>query len=655
MTSVQQQAAERERSDGDRGAAQGPVGATASGHYALRPLPFKAVKLSGEGHLGAWQNLNSRATIPHCIENLESSGAMDNLRRLTGESGAPFRGFWFQDTDIHKTLEAVAWEIGRSGGPQGKEFLEAAGQLLAKAQEDDGYLNSFIQGVEPDQRWQKMSWSHELYTAGHLIQAAVAVARATDNTQILEVARRVADLVVEVFGDGGMDMVDGHPEVETALVELYRLTGQESYLATASRQLELRGRGLLPGDRFGLPYFQDHLPIREAAGEAIGHAVRQVYLATGVIDVYLENGDASLLEAAEKLWHSMFMEKAYLTGALGSRHRDEAFGDPYELPADRAYAETCAAIASFHWNWRLLLATGHGKYADEMERALYNAIAVSTSNEGNTFFYSNPLQLRTGHDGSTEDAPSQRLSWYACACCPPNLARLVASLHSYVATQNEDGVQLHLFSDGELRFSSSALGGDVVINASTEYPWDGRVALTVESEPAEWELSLRIPSWCKEPELLVDGQPVTLKADGEGYLRLRRNWSGTTAVELHLPMPPRVVSANPRIDAVRGCVALARGPVIFCLEQHDQEAGMVLEDLRIDPVKPIETRKATNIPGVPLVLLAAGKAVAPAVGELYGEFLAAPGESTDTALVAIPYFRWANRGESAMRVWIPTA
>ncbi|MCU1531726.1 MAG: hypothetical protein JWO49_1297 [Arthrobacter sp.] len=652
MTTVQQEAAGQGRPEGT--AISGPVGATESGHYVLRPVPFNAMSLSGDGHLGSWQELNQRSTIPHCVENLESSGTMDNLRRLDGASDAPFRGFWFQDSDIYKTLEAVAWEQGRSGEMPAADFLESAGRLMAKVQMADGYLNSFVQGVEPDQRWQKMEWSHELYTAGHLIQAAVAVSRATQNTQILDVARGVADLIVQTFGDGGTEMVDGHPEIETALVELYRLTGEKSYLSTASRQLELRGRGLLPGDRFGRPYFQDHLPIREAAGEATGHAVRQVYLATGIIDVFLETGDASLLDAAEKLWQSTFTEKAYLTGALGSRHRDEAFGDPYELPADRAYAETCAAIASYHWNWRMLLATGGGKYADEMERALYNAIAVSTSHDGKSFFYSNPLQLRTGHDGSTEDAPSQRLPWYACACCPPNLARLVASLHSYLATADDEGVQIHGYSDGELRLSSPSRGGGLTIRTATDYPWDGLVRMTVTGGAGEWTLSLRIQSWCTAPELTIDGTDVPAVPDAAGYVRLRRTWNGTADVQLRLPMPVRIVTAQPRVDAVRGCVALMRGPIVFCLEQPDQEPGHALEDLRIDPAAAVRVQKTDDLPGVPVVLIASGKSTTGSVDGLYTDYPNPSGGEADTVLTAIPYFRWANRGENAMRVWIPT-
>lgn len=356
--------------------------------------------------------------------------------------------------------------------------------------------------------------------------------------------------------------------------------------------------------------------------------MRQLYLAAGVTDVHLETGDASLLEAMEELWRRTFAEKTYVTGAHGSRHRDEAFGDPYELPPDRAYGETCAAIASFMWNWRLLLATGHGRYAEEMERALYNAVAVSTSLDGCRFSYTNPLHLREGHDG-----PSERAPWFACACCPPNVARLVASLHRYVATRDDDGIQLHHFTAGRVESDTAAL------SVSTGYPWQGRVEITVERAPAEWTLSLRIPAWCEGGALTIDGEPVPAVPDDRGYVRLRREWSGRARVVLALPMPVRVIAPHPRVDAVRGCVALARGPLVYCIEQADHP-GVAVEDLRVDPGAPPAAAGADAQLGVPVTL--AGPAT------VRGE------RDAPARLTAIRYFRWANRGPNAMRVWIPT-
>jgi hypothetical protein len=632
----------------------GPVAPTSEARLQLSPLDYGSAALDPAGLLGRWQALNRSATIDHCIAQLEAAGNLANFRRLRDPSAEPFHGYWFADSDIYKVLEAIGWETGRAGDAGWSTFVNDAVALLREAQDDDGYLNSWIQGVHPERRWRALDESHELYCLGHLIQGAVAVARGMGRDELLDVARRFADLVVERFGaEGGEPGLDGHPEVETALVELYRHTGDERYLALASSMIERRGRGLLGPGRFGSQYLQDHLPVREAT-EPIGHAVRQLYLAAGVTDVYLETGDASLLEAMERLWERMVTEKTYITGAHGSRHRDEAFGDPFELPADRAYGETCAAIASFHWNWRLLLATGRGRYADEMERGLYNAIAVSTSLDGCHFTYSNPLHLRADHDGSTEDAPSERLPWYSCACCPPNLARLVASLQHYAATRNPDGVQVHLHAPGRIE-TLSPDGRPVTLSVSTEYPWDGRIEFAVDAAGGEWTLSLRIPAWCDAASVTIDGRAVDATPDELGYVRLRREWRGTSRVVLDLPMPVRVLDPHPRIDAVRGCVALARGPVVYCIEQADHPNEVPVEDLRLDPDAPPQPDGALAELGAGVVLVGPATVRTDAPTQLYTSRTdtAAP-RSRPATLTAIPYFRWGNRGPNAMRVWIPT-
>ncbi|MET8854484.1 beta-L-arabinofuranosidase domain-containing protein [Amycolatopsis sp. NPDC004625] len=618
----------------------GPVHPTSAARSALRPLFLGAVAFAPGSLLGDWQDRNASRTLPHCVEQLDAAGALDNLRRVTGEVDGDRRNMWFSDSDVYKTLEAAAWQLGRDpGDAELRAFLDTTAALVAKAQEDDGYLNSAFTVDKPELKWRELHWSHELYCAGHLIQAAVAAARAGVGAQLVTVARRFADLIVERFGD--VDDVDGHPEIETALVELYRVTGHRPYLDQALRFLDLRGRGLLDGERFGSRYLQDHEPVREA-DEAAGHVVRQLYLLAGVVDVAVEIRDDALLDAARRLWADAFGAKTYLTGAQGSRHRDEAFGDPYELPPDRAYGETCAAIASFQWNWRMLLATGESRYADEMERVLYNAIAGSTAVDGTHFFYANPLHLRTGHDGSHEDAPSQRLPWYSCACCPPNLARLVASLSGYVATTDSGGLQVHLYAAGTVQ--TTVDGVDVRVETRTGYPWDGRVELTVTTR-APLMLALRIPAWAEGA--LVDGAPADVR---DGYAEVRRDWTGGATVTLELPMPARIVRPHPRIDAVRGCAAVTRGPLVYCLEQADLPGGVTLEDVRLDPATPFS---AASLPDVPVALTAAGRVEVPASAELYGSGTSAPGEPIDLTL--IPYFLWGNREPGPMRVWLPLA
>jgi DUF1680 family protein len=630
----------------------GPVAPTARALAALHPLPADAVRLQPVGLLGGWQVRNAHATLPHCLGHLDTAGNLANLRRVVGDGPDAHAGMWFADSDVYKTLEAVAWELGRAGTLSDalSGFLADTAALLEKAQDPDGYLDSYYQTDHRDRQLNELHFSHELYCAGHLIQAAVAAARtpgadATAVRQLVGVARRFADLLVRRYGPDGTDAVCGHPEIETALVELYRLTGHRPYLDLAARFIDLRGHGLLGNDKLGPRYYQDHQPVRDA-DEVTGHVVRQLYLLAGAVDVAVETHDTELLQATERLWDSALRSKTYLTGGQGSRHRDESFGDPYELPPDRAYAETCAAIGSFQWAWRLLLATGRARYADEMERLIHNGIAGSTGLDGTTFFYSNPLQLRTGHDGSHEDAPSQRLGWYSCACCPPNLARLMASLHSYLATGDESGLQLHLYATGTF--------GPVEV--STRYPWDEHITVSVTRDAAEpWTLALRVPGWCTDARLAVNGEPAPATAE-DGYLRLTRAWRAGDQVVLTLAMPPRLVTAHPRADAVRGTAALLRGPLVYCLEHADvPQPDVVFEDLVLDPAASVQVVHSEN--AIAAVLLRVPLATVSTEDDpLYrtGPDNSLPATAAGT-VAAIPYFLWANRAAGPMRVWIPLA
>lgn len=626
-------------------AGHGPVAPSRQARQTLRPLRVDRVVLHPDGLLGSWQRRNIEATLPHCLAQIEASGALPNLRRA---ATVPHVGMWFSDSDVYKTLEAMAWALAVAPDAALTAQFDAIVAVVDAAQEADGYLNSYFQHATAGRRWQELPTSHELYCAGHLIQAAVAADRAGVGARLMPIARRFADLIVDRFGPSGEDAVCGHPEIETALVELYRATGQRSYLDTARAFVDRRGRGLLGEGQFGRAYFQDQVEVR-AATEFIGHAVRQLYLLAGVVDVAVETGDDELLDAAERLWRSAYDAKTYVTGGHGSRHRDEAVGDAYELPSDRAYAETCAAIGSFQWNWRLLLATGEHRYADEMERTLYNAIAAAISLDGRNFFYSNPLQLRTGHhDG--EDAPSQRLAWYRCACCPPNLARLIGSLHSYLVTADDTGLQVHQYTSGDIE------DGDRSVRVATGYPWDGAVRLTVTSaDQTEWTLALRVPSWCTSFELRIDGVATDV-SPVDGYLRLTRVWTGQT-VELDLALPTRLIAPHPRVDAIRGCVALARGPLVYALEHVDLPAGLTLEDVVLDLSGAVRARRSDPSSPIPISVDVLGQAVDAASTPLYrtpgidGEV----GRATPVPLTAVPYFLWGNRRPGAMRVWIPVA
>ena len=663
----------------------GPVVPTAAARSAVRPLGHDEVQLAPDGLLGAWQRRNLTVTVPHVLDRVEAGEALGNLRRVlaraadpAGAAGvpdggaAPFEGMVFTDSDVHKTLEAVAWaSIALDPADKRLARAEALVAVLSRVQAEDGYLNSWVQGDPAATRWAHPQWGHELYTAGHLFQAAVAAERTGVLPGLLGVATRFADLLVERFGDDP-DYLDGHAEVETALVELYRATGEPGYLRLAARQLEARGRHWLGEGGFGPAYFQDEVPLR-AAQTATGHAVRQLYLLTGAVDVAVETHDEELLAAAVRVWEDLAATKTYVTGAHGSRHRDESIGDPYELPPDRAYAESCAAIAGFQLAWRLLLATGEARFADAMETVLYNGLAVAVSESGDRFFYSNPLHLRTGHQGEPDDAPSQRQPWFRCACCPPNLARLFASVHDYLFTRTSDGERAGERTGVQLQHPASAdvqlvlAGGPVALRLRTGYPYDGGLDLELEGGGA-WELAVRIPAWCEGFTAELDGQPVPAEAP-DGYLRLYRDWSGPHRLSLRLAMPPRWVAAHPRADAVRGCLALARGPLLYALEQADLPDGTVLEDVlllagegvRAQPQHPVvqnsvAQHSVAQQPNAP-VLLTARFSTAEPVTQPYRATTGAVEPSTrptfDSQLV--PYHTWGNRSPGAMRVWLPVA
>lgn len=628
----------------------GPAAPTIRAHGAFSPLGHDAAQLHPGGLLGGWQERTLRVTIPYVLDHVENGEARANLARLIDQIEIPFRGMVFTDSDIYKTLEAVAWAA--SGFDPGDDSLlraERLVELVGKVQEADGYVNSWVQGTPAVERWSNPQWGHELYTAGHLFQAAVAASRAGVLPGLIPIATRFADLLVSCFGADSSEYVEGHPQVETALVELYRVTGAEAYLDLARRQLDRRGHGWLGEDKFGSSYFQDAVPLREATA-ATGHAVRQVYLLTGAVDVAVETGDQELLDAAIRVWEEMSATKSYVTGALGSRHRDEAIGDQHELPPDRAYAETCAGIASFQLAWRLLLATGEARYADSMETVLYNAIAAATSTTGDRFFYSNPLHLRTGHEGGHEDAPTQRLPWFSCACCPPNVARLLASVPDYLFTTSAEGIQIQHLSAARAQIGLST--GEVRLDVRTGYPYDGSAQLVVETElTVEWELAVRIPAWCKDFTLTVDGRPQPVEAV-DGYARIRRNWYGRVDVVLELQMPVRQIAAHPRVDAVRGCVALARGPVVYAMEDADLPPGTVLEDVRLLSVAGVAGDHSAPV----LELTTAVERASPE--RLYTDLPTSPTtpELSEPFRIGIgPYHRWANRTPGAMRVWIPIA
>ena len=615
---------------------------------AVRPVG--GVRVTG-GLLHDWQLRNSRATVPHTIEQLRAAGNLRNLSRLLADDPAPFEGRYpFLDTDLYKTLEGLAYELGAGHAAEGvREFFDEVVGLLERVQAGDGYLNSFFQDPAQAKRpWTDLAWGHEMYNLGHLIQAAVAANRRMGDGRLLAVAVRFADLVVSRYGEDGEAAVCGHPEVEMALVELFRETGNRDYLTQARLFVERRGRGTITHSIFPPDYFQDHLPFRDMPS-VTGHAVRMVYLAAGAADVCLETGDASLAGALERLWDDMVASKLYITGGLGSRHSDEAIGDRYELPSERAYSETCAAIGTMQWAWRMFLATGAAKYLDVFERIQFNAFAVGLSAGGTAFFYDNPLQRRPDHEqrsGAETGGEPLRRAWFGCPCCPPNIVRWMAQLGDYVAAERDGALLVTAYTGA--RIDTGPLG----LAMETGYPWDGDVRLVLDRAPDEpYAIVLRVPGWAKEAAVTVNGEPVEA-SPRDGWLSVERVWSPGDEVRLSLPMPVRGHGSHPYLDATRGTVSLARGPLVYCVEQQDSPAPV--DDLVLTAAR---IAGAETAPGKDMVTVRVPAGVAaPVSAEPYPELpLAAAVPETTVTATFVPYFLWGNRSPEAMRVWVRTS
>ena len=499
-----------------------------SPHALLRPLPLGAMRVEGGFWAPRLERLRS-VTLPQQHRQLEQSGRVDNFRRASGRRQVPFRGTYYDDSDVYKWMEAASYALATAPDRELRALLDGIIDEVAAAQRPDGYLSTYHTFEREGERYSDLENKHELYCAGHLIQAGVAHHRATGERSLLDVAVRAADHVCETFGPRGRAGAGGHEEIELALVELYRQTGDRTYLDRAGFFLDQRGA--IPPLIGGRPYHQDHLPVREQR-EAMGHAVRLTYLACAMTDVAMETGDEGLSAASHALWESAFGRKAYITGALGSRYEGEAFGEDYELPNASSYAETCASIGGVMWNWRLLAMTGEARFAGWFETALYNGVLSGISLEGDAYFYANPLADRPAPSGEFAE-PSieqqrgsgqhRRQPWFACACCPPNIARLLASLPGYAYGMSDDGaLWVHLYLDGWVR-APLPDGSEIAFGVETDYPWEGAVKLTINDAPDRpVALRLRVPGWARGASLSVNAQPVAGAVAAGEYATVER-------------------------------------------------------------------------------------------------------------------------------------
>ncbi|MCP3739440.1 glycoside hydrolase family 127 protein [Rossellomorea sp. BNER] len=611
-----------------------------------------------------WEAINDR------IPDAPASHAIKNFRIAAGEISGEFFGFVFQDSDVAKWLEAVAYSLESDPNPELEKTADQVIDLIERAQQKNGYLNTYFTVKEPEGKWSNLRDRHEMYCAGHMIEAAVAYYQVTGKRKLLDIMCRFADHINAVFGKDGNKIpgYDGHQEIELALVKLYQETGLKRYLKLSKYFIDERGqkphffdyekearnddKKFWWNDEYGdYSYHQAHLPVREQK-EAIGHAVRAMYMYTAMADLARETGDESLKEACETLWENVTQRQMYITGGVGSQDFGEAFSFDYDLPNDTCYTETCASIGLVFWAKRMLGIEKNREYADVMERALYNGTISGMDLDGKKFFYVNPLEVWPKASEKRKDKEHVkpiRQKWYSCACCPPNLARLISSIGHYIYSTDRNEVFVHLYMGNE---SELDIGGQKVqIVQETKYPWDEHVKLTLSPETSsEFTMAVRIPGWCQGAILKVNGKNVEIPSClKNGYAYLTRMWEKGDEIELFLPMPIERIRANPKVRENAGKVALQRGPVVYCLEEVDN--GTNLSNIRLpQDAKLHGTFEENLLEGIYIIT-----AQAEQVDETeWNEELYKPIErkTKPIPLKAIPYYSWCNRKPGEMIVWI---
>jgi DUF1680 family protein len=639
----------------------------ASGHdYPVQPVPFTAVHLT-DVFWAPRIETNRKVTIPAAFQKCEESGRMNNFERaamaLRGEphdKKAP--PYPFDDSDLYKVIEGAAYVLSAQPDPKLDAYVDGLIAKIAAAQEPDGYIYT-TRTIDPEKphpwagkaRWvNERNDSHELYNMGHLFEAAAAHYQATGKKTLLTVATRAADLLVDTFGPGKRSIWPGHQITEMGLVKLYRVTGKEQYLSLAKFLIDVRGPDGIPAGETvngqGLAYNQAQLRVIDQT-EPVGHAVRAMYMYSGMADVAALEDDSKIKAAGDRIWENLVHSKLYLTGGIGAAGGHEGFGDPYDLPNMTAYNETCASVGMDYWNHRQFLLHGDAKYIDIMERTLYNGLISGVSLKGDTFFYPNPLESNGQH---------ARAEWFGVACCPGNITRFMASVPGYIYARRDDPSTLfvNLFAAGTADLDLA--GGKLHVSQATTYPWDGAVRITLEPDRARaFTVNVRIPGWAREepvpgdlyrfadaasakPTLRVNGKPIPLTLT-DGYVPIARTWAHGDTIDLTLPMPVRRIVAHEKVEADRDRVALQRGPIVYAAEWPDNPRGKVRNIVLPDASAMTAEFRADLLNGVAVVK---GRAI----GLSYDERGAL--QKAEQPFVAIPYATWANRGRGQMEVWI---
>ena len=646
----------------------------------LKPISFDQVKIM-DNFWSMRQKVVQDISIYQQYRNFEDNYQIDNFRVAAGIKEGIHRGFYFLDSDLYKWLEAASYILHLNEDLELEVKVEEIISLIEKAQLKDGYINTYYSTKFLKKRFTNLLFFHELYCAGHLIQAAIAHYKATGKRRLLIIAEKFADLIVKIFLNLGVEGVPGHEEIEIALIDLFRLTKKERYLNLAKKFIDKRGNipkyktkvlysilniirtflhagkiereykkkhkdekesNKLDGDildlrflgiikllirmfkyNFNGKYAQLNVPVRNAT-EPVGHSVRAMYLYSAMADLYSETGDKQLLIALKRIWIKMVKARMYITGGTGSVKEIEGFGKDFKLKNEDSYSETCASIGNIMWNWRMLQITAHSKYADLIEKLLYNAMLVGLSIDGRSYTYNNPL-LSFGKD--------ERQEWFSCACCPPNIARTIASLGQYIYSISEKGNELwiHQYIGNEMKIKLKN-GKKLTIIQESEFPWKGFVKIKVIlKNDLVFKIFLRIPNWCDEPSLRINQEKYNHDLIHGKFVEINRKWSNNDIIELNFPMKPILNKADPRIKADRGRVAISSGLFIYCIEQKDNEMIDIFE-MRISKNPDLKEKYKPKLLGGIKVI----------TGKL----------ASKEEFVSIPYYLWCNRGKNKMQVWI---
>ena len=559
------------------------------------------------------------ATLPVCIDQIENqTGRIRNFENAAKGEGE-HSGIFFDDSDVYKALEGMAYSLINNPDPELEKKADEWIDKFAAAQQPDGYINTFYTLTGLDKRWTNMD-KHEMYCAGHMIEAGVAYYQATGKRKLLDVCIRMTDHMMSQFGPGKRHWVPGHEEIELALVKLYQTTQEQKYLDFAYWLLEERGHGHgTMGDegKWDPVYYQDIVPVRRLT-DISGHAVRCMYLYCGMADVAALKNDTGYIAAIDRLWDDVVHRNMYITGGIGSSRDNEGFTEDYDLPNLDAYCETCASVGMVLWNQRMNQLTGDSKYIDILERSLYNGALAGISLGGDRFFYVNPLESKGDH---------HRQEWYGCACCPSQLSRFLPSIGNYIYASSDDAlwVNLYIGNTGQIRIGET----DILLTQETDYPWDGSVKLTIStSQPLEKEIRLRIPNWCKTYDLSINGKRINVSEE-KGYAVIK-DWKSQDVIALDMDMPVEIVAADPHVKENFGKRAIQRGPLVYCMEEIDNP--VYFDQIQLSPSTTFQTAFVSDILNGIKTIKTNGRA---------------------QSATFIPYYAWDNRKAGKMRVWIP--